>query len=123
MRMNTQFFHHAEKSTAVAAIAKPAQYESTIRALLAEAGVGVDGKRPFDLHVHDPRFYRRVLRQGSLGFGESYMDGWWDCDAIDALTTRLLQAGLDKPLAQYVFQGLIPATVRARNVERLRRVS
>jgi hypothetical protein len=26
-------------------------------------------------------------------------------------------------LAQYVFQGLIPATVRARNVERLRRVS
>jgi cyclopropane-fatty-acyl-phospholipid synthase len=96
--MNTQFFHHAEKSTAVAAVTKPAQYELTVRALLAKAGVGVEGKRPFDLHVHDPRFYKRVLRQGSLGFGESYMDGWWDCAAIDTLTTRLLQAELDETL-------------------------
>ena len=29
--------------------------------------------------------WRRI---GTLGFGESYMDGWWDCDAIDQLIYR-----------------------------------
>ena len=35
------------------------------------------------LDVHDPRVYERVLRQGSVGLGESYADGWWDADDLD----------------------------------------
>jgi cyclopropane-fatty-acyl-phospholipid synthase len=34
--------------------------------------------------VHDPRTYGRVLRQGSIGLGESYADGWWDADDLTA---------------------------------------
>lgn len=36
--------------------------------------------------VHDARFYGRLLREGSVGLGESYADGWWD--AVD-LTAAL----------------------------------
>jgi len=31
-----------------------------------------------------------------LGLGESYMAGWWDCDALDQLTDRVLRANLGK---------------------------
>ncbi len=41
-------------------------------------------------------FYSRVLRHGSLGLGESYVDGWWDCLALDQLFSRILSAQLDR---------------------------
>ena len=66
--------------------------------MLAEAGVEVNGPDPWDLQVHDDRFYSRVLREVELGLGESYMDGWWDCEAIDQLICRLLKARLDERL-------------------------
>jgi cyclopropane-fatty-acyl-phospholipid synthase len=68
--------------------------EAIIRDLFAEAEVTVNGDRPWDIQVHDPRFYDRVLRETELGFGEAYMDGWWDCEAIDQLITRIFLADL-----------------------------
>lgn len=32
--------------------------------------------------IHEPRFYARVLREGSVGLGESYADGWWDTENL-----------------------------------------
>lgn len=69
---------------------------SKVQAMLAEADVQVDGDRPWDLRVHDDRFYRRVLLQGSLGLGESYMDGWWSAASLDGFLHRLLAARLDR---------------------------
>lgn len=66
------------------------------RELLAAADVQVGGSRPWDIHVHDSRFYRRVLAQGSLGLGESYMDGWWDCSQIDEFISRIVAARLEE---------------------------
>jgi len=60
--------------------------------LLALADIQLNGPRDFDLKVHDERFYERVLRDGSLGLGESYMDGWWDCEALDEMIFRLFRA-------------------------------
>jgi cyclopropane-fatty-acyl-phospholipid synthase len=37
------------------------------------------------VQLHSRRFYRALLR-GSLGLGESYTDGVWDCDDLVALT-------------------------------------
>jgi cyclopropane-fatty-acyl-phospholipid synthase len=68
--------------------------EALVRELFALAGVRVGGPAPGDIHVHDPRFYARVLRDASLGLGESYMDGWWDTDALDVLIEKILRAGL-----------------------------
>jgi cyclopropane-fatty-acyl-phospholipid synthase len=64
--------------------------------LLAQADVKLNGERPWDIRVHDPRTAGRVLAQGSLGLGESYMEGWWDCEALDEFFCRLLRARLDE---------------------------
>ena len=35
--------------------------------------------------VHRPSFYRRVVLGGTVGAGEAYMDGDWECDDLVAL--------------------------------------
>ena len=56
-----------------------------------KAGIEVNGTRPWDIQVHNPAFYDRVLASGSMGFGESYMDGWWDAEAVDQLLYHILK--------------------------------
>lgn len=68
--------------------------QQQIGAILALADIDLNGPDPWDLQVHDGRFYRRVLTQGTLGLGESYMEGWWDCEQLDAFVFRALRAGL-----------------------------
>ncbi len=60
--------------------------------VLDAAGITLNGSQPWDIQVHDERLYLRCLLYGSLGFGEAYMEGWWDCEAIDELVCRLLTA-------------------------------
>lgn len=62
--------------------------------ILNSAGITIDGSHPWDIQVHDERLFARVLREGSLGLGESYMEGWWDCERIDEMVTRMLRSGL-----------------------------
>jgi cyclopropane-fatty-acyl-phospholipid synthase len=66
-----------------------------VEEMLRDTGIRINGEHPWDIQVHDPRFYWRALTHGTLGFGESYMDGWWDCEALDSMFTRLLQARVD----------------------------
>jgi cyclopropane-fatty-acyl-phospholipid synthase len=70
--------------------------ETVIRGLFDLADIHINGSNPWDVQVHEERFYDRVLQEKHLGLGESYMDGWWDCEAIDQLVTRILLADLDK---------------------------
>jgi cyclopropane-fatty-acyl-phospholipid synthase len=65
-----------------------------IEKALDKAGVKINGENPWDIRVLDEGFYRRVAAEGSLGLGESYMDGWWECDAVDQFIERILRAGL-----------------------------
>ncbi len=69
--------------------------EKIVRDLFAMAGIEVNGSNPWDIQVHDPHFYSRALRDGALGLGESYMDGWWDCEALDQFFDKVLRARLD----------------------------
>jgi len=64
------------------------------RALLAKAGITVGGTKPWDIHVHDERVWERVLRDRELGLGESYIEGWWDCEALDEALTRIIESDL-----------------------------
>ena len=50
------------------------------------------GSIDVQLHVHDHRFYERLLRQGSIGLGESYADGWWDTDDLTGLLRLALRS-------------------------------
>jgi cyclopropane-fatty-acyl-phospholipid synthase len=63
--------------------------------LLGEADIEVNGQRAWDLQVHNERTFRRIMSQGSLGAGESYMEGWWDAEQLDELFHRLLRARLE----------------------------
>jgi cyclopropane-fatty-acyl-phospholipid synthase len=70
------------------------KYKDTAAYLLGLAGVKINGDKPYDIQVHNEKFYRRVLGQRELGFGESYMDGWWDAAKIDELVNKILAADL-----------------------------
>jgi len=58
--------------------------------LFSRAGIAINGNSPWDIQVNRDHFYRGALR-GSLGFGESYMEGDWDTDALDALFRRIIR--------------------------------
>ena len=70
--------------------------EDVVRRLASEVGITIDGPRAWDLRVHDSRFYRRVLAEGSLGLGESYMEGWWDCDDLVELHCLIARADAER---------------------------
>jgi len=65
-----------------------------IQSLLLDIGIAINGNSLSDPQVHNDDFYDRVLRQGSLGLGESYMDGWWDCESLDQFMYKILMADL-----------------------------
>ena len=62
--------------------------------LLAGVGVTINGNEPTSIRVHDERLWDRVIAQRQLGFGEAYMDGWWDCDQMDEMLTRVIAGDL-----------------------------
>jgi len=64
--------------------------------LLESANIDPNGKNPWDIQIHHPDFYSRVLEGGSLALGESYMDGWWDCKSLDQFFARVIGAKLDE---------------------------
>lgn len=66
------------------------EYKAAIERILSQAGITLNGDMPWDIRVKDERFYQRVMREGSLGLGESYMDGWWDCDELDTFFAKLV---------------------------------
>src|SRR5215467_5871508 len=57
--------------------------QQAVEALLGSAGIAVGGSRSSDIQVHNADFFARVVAHGSLGLGESYMDGWWDARSLD----------------------------------------
>lgn len=73
-----------------------ADFKSTVENILESVDIQVNGPRPWDIQIHNDGFYARVLSGGALGLGESYMDGWWDCEAIDQFMTRILRGRIDK---------------------------
>lgn len=58
--------------------------------------VKIDGTRPWDIKIHNPSVYKRVFAEGTMGLGESYMDGWWDVEALDQLVERVIKIQTDK---------------------------
>lgn len=68
--------------------------QDKISKLLKGTGIEINGSNPWDIKVNDPKTFNQILAQGSLGFGEAYMDGGWDCDQIDTLIEKIIRADL-----------------------------
>jgi cyclopropane-fatty-acyl-phospholipid synthase len=110
----------------------PDRYAALVADLLAKADITIGGARPWDIAVHDERFYKRAIAGGVIGLGESYMDGWWDCPALDQAIARMMGANLQDqvkpkswmvadfirenlPNLPYVWPGLRPFLSRFRS--------
>jgi len=63
---------------------------------LSEAGIVMNGRNAWDPQIHNPRALRKIALGGTLGAGESYMDGDWDCASLDGLATRILASGFEE---------------------------
>ncbi|TAK96050.1 cyclopropane fatty acyl phospholipid synthase [Patescibacteria group bacterium] len=66
--------------------------------ILDLADVKINGTRPWDIKVHDERFYNRALTEGSLGLGEAYVDGWWEAEKLDEFFDHILRSRLDEKI-------------------------
>lgn len=89
--------------------------------MLTQAGIAINGSAPWDIQVNHPLFFKRVLQQGSIGLGESYMDGWWDCDRLDMFIQRILQTKLDKKMPSNINDILRIALARLTNLQSKKR--
>ena len=74
----------------------PLRSRQIVAQLLSECGVRINGDAPYDIQVSNDDFYTRALLNGSLGLGESYMDGWWDTPDLEGFMYRLLCARIDQ---------------------------
>jgi cyclopropane-fatty-acyl-phospholipid synthase len=93
-------------------IERTPRFGGTIERLLGAAGIRVNGPDPWDFQVRNERVFGRILAHGSLGLGESYVDGDWDCGELDEFFNRLLRSGVQKQAPRNL--QLLVAHVRAR---------
>jgi len=70
--------------------------KNKVAELLSSAGVHFNGNNPWDIQVYNKAFYERILTDGSLGAGETYMENWWDCSRLDELFSRLLKSSVEE---------------------------
>ncbi|MFC0141836.1 cyclopropane fatty acyl phospholipid synthase [Erwinia mallotivora] len=92
-----------------------------VREMLHAADITINGSRPWDIQIKNSHFFRRVLQEGSLGMGESYMDGWWQCERLDIFFHRVLMARLDQQLPHHVRDTLRVAAARLINLQSAKR--
>ena len=65
------------------------------------AGVTMGGANSdADIRINNSDFFRRITASGVLGFGESYVDGDWDCDRLDLIIEKAVQAKLHEKVNQ-----------------------
>ncbi len=78
-------------------------YKQIAGEILALADIKLNGSNSWDIRVNNDGFYRRVFTEGELGLGESYMDGWWDAEALDETISKILLAQLDQKIRRKYF--------------------
>lgn len=82
--------------------------------LTSQCGVQFNGDAPWDIQVHSDEVYQRILSKGSLGFGESYVDGLWDCLRMDQLFYRILSFNIEEQLGGWARLRLMLQVMRHR---------
>src|SRR5690606_27116985 len=97
----------------------------SLQRLLQGADIDFDGPRPWDIRINDPRAFRAILTRGSLGAGESYMEGWWDCVALDEMIARVLSARVQQRLSRAAVLriGLLALLSNPQTIRRSRKVA
>ena len=118
----TQNFSHLSGPTLLPSKQGPGcqRFKSRCQQLLALANIQIDGSRPWDIQVHNDNLYPSIFLSGSLGLGEAYIAGWWDCDALDQFFFLVLRAELDKKVHTWK-DGYIALLSRVYNLQKISR--
>lgn len=95
--------------------------KAIIDEMLTRVGITPNGAQPFDIQIHNEAMYARVLKDGSLGLGESYMDGWWDCQRPDQFFSKILEGRLDKTLPKHIRDLLHVIVIKTINLQSRKR--
>jgi len=66
--------------------------------ILNKADIEINGNKPHDIQIYNPDFYKKIFSKGSLGLGESYMDGDWDVSSLDQFFYKTLSSNLEQEL-------------------------
>jgi cyclopropane-fatty-acyl-phospholipid synthase len=80
-----------------------AAFKLTAR-LLERCGLAINGPAARDPQIHDERVYARLLKNGSVGAGEAFMDGWWDARDLSGCLEAVLRADLDAQFRGALFR-------------------
>lgn len=105
---------------------KPSRDLKLAQELLTHADVEINGNRPWDIQIHHPGTIQRIFRDGSLGLGEAYMDGWWSCAAVDVFICKILSARLHQKVRnnlQLAARTLISLILNRQSIKRSTRVA
>lgn len=89
--------------------------------LLSQVDIRINGSNPWDIKVNNENFYKRVITQGELGLGESYMDNWWDANELDSFIYKILTAKLDEKVKRNFSILVKIALARIFNMQSLKR--
>lgn len=92
-----------------------------VETVLDAAGITINGPRPYDIQIHNPDTIPRVLSEGTMGLGESYMDGWWEVPELDEFIYKVLSAELDRTVAGNIHILLEAVKSRFFNLQTLSR--
>jgi cyclopropane-fatty-acyl-phospholipid synthase len=123
--MNPDTLSQTGSKPAVSTVHRGPRAHALLEEVFAAGDIHLDGHRPWDIRVRNDRFYTRVLTAGTLGLGESYMDGWWDCEDLDEMLFRAIRAQLAERNQLNLRTAVSMATAAAFNLQnksRARRV-
>ena len=68
---------------------KPVKSPDLFNTLLKSRGIIAGQNSTSDIRIKHKGVFERILTKGTLGMGESYMDGWWESDHLDDVAYKL----------------------------------
>lgn len=80
--------------------------KAIVGSALSQAGIELDGSRPFDVRVNDDRFFYKGFTSGLTSIRDAYVAGWWDTDRLDELTHRFISSDCRLPFTDRMALGL-----------------
>lgn len=92
--------------------ATPPKPPATLNRLLTGTGITINGPAAWDAQVYEESVYRDVLTRGSLGLGQAFIEGRWDCNRLDEFFYRAMRADLDEKMGHWAKLSLLAEMTR-----------
>ncbi len=91
--------------------------KNTLQKFLNLADVQINGSRPWDIQIKNESVYEKFFSGGSVALGETYMQGLWDCQSLDALFYKILKAKLNKKVSFSLKEKMLILKARLFNLQ------